>query len=338
MGSLFKRIAPALLLFILSPLIAEFLLGDFPITMIGIILILAPFYGGGAILIREITRRTGRGWPTIITLALAYGILEEAFTTQTLFNPDYLGLHLHLLEPAFIPALGISAWWTIFVLTLHTVWSISVPIAIVEALVPCRAHKPWLKTPGMVIVSLLFLLIACAMTMNQIKTDAHHFIASHTQFAVSAVCCIVIGAAAFFLPRRRQALRHGNPPSAWITGVLSLAACSIFLMAPRTWGWGAVAIYIALDLLMIGAGAVWSRLDGWNGLHTLSLAGGAALSYAWHAFIQQPVTGKADAAMRIGNAVLALGTILVLYTAARRTAADIAYSMQIPSSEAQPAG
>lgn len=320
----FKRIAPAIFLFFLSPLIAEFLLGDFPLTMIGILLFLAPFYGGGAILIREITRRTGRGWPTILTLALAYGILEEAFTTQTLFNPDYLGLHLHLLDHAFIPALGISVWWTVFVLTLHTVWSISVPIAIVEALVPSRAQTPWLKWPGLTFVSVLFLLMACMMTMNSIKTDAHHFIATHAQFAVSAACCIAVATAALLLPRRRGVRTSGNPPSPWMTGALALLACSIFLIVPPAWGWGAVAVYAALDLFVIAAAAAWSRLQGWTGLHTLSFAGGAALSYAWHAFIQQPVTGKADAAMRIGNAILAAATILVLYVASRRTAAVIA--------------
>ncbi|HEY2857431.1 MAG TPA: hypothetical protein VGJ21_03390 [Terracidiphilus sp.] len=324
MGSFFRRISPAIALFFISPLIAEFLLGDFPLSKIGFLFFLAPFYGGGAILIREIVRRAGRGWPTIVMLALAYGILEEAFTTQTLFNPDYLGLHLHLLEPAFIPALGISAWWTIFVLSLHTVWSISIPIAIVEALVPCRALKPWLKMPGLIFISMVFLLMACLMTMNQIRTDAHHFLASPTQFIVSAVCCVVIATAAFLLPRR-QARQPGAPPSAWITGALSLAACSIFLVAPRTWAWGAVAIYLALDLLMIAAAAAWSRLKGWNGLHTLSLAGGAALAYAWHGFIQKPVTGQADVAMRVGNAILAAGTIFVLYTAARRTSADISF-------------
>lgn len=321
MGSFFKRIAPVIALYFLSPLIAEFLLGDFPLSKLGFLLFLAPFYGGGAVLIREIVRRTGRGWPTILTLALAYGIFEEAFTTQTLFNPDYLGLHLHLLEPAFISALGISAWWTIFVLTLHTVWSISVPIAIMEALVPQRAHTPWLKWLGLSIVTLLFVLIACTMTVHQIQTDAHHFMASNKQFAVSALCCVVVAIAAFLLPRRDTARRPGNPPSAWINGAISLAASSIFLIVPQRWGWGAVAIYLALDLVMIVAVTLWSRLAGWNGLHILSLAGGAALAYAWHAFIQQPVTGKADAAMRIGNAVLALGTILLLYAAARRTSA-----------------
>ncbi len=323
MGSFFKRIAPAVALFFLSPLVAEYLLGDFPLSKLGFLLFLAPFYGGGAILIREITRRTGRGWPTILTLALAYGIFEEAFTTQTLFNPDYLGLHLHLLEPAFIPALGISAWWTIFVLTLHTVWSISVPIAIMEALVPQRAQTPWLKWLGPSIVTLFFVLIACTMTVHSIQSDSHHFMASNRQFVVSAVCCVVVAVAAFLLPRRSAERHPGNPPSPWITGALSLAASSIFLVAPRTWGWGAVAIYLALDLLMILAVTAWSRLEGWNGLHILSLGGGAALAYAWHAFIQQPVTGKADLGMRIGNAILALGTILLLYAAARRTAATL---------------
>jgi hypothetical protein len=319
----FRRIAPVIALYFLSPLIAEYLLGDFPLSKLGLLLFLAPFYGGGAILIREIVRRTGRGWPTIITLALAYGIFEEAFTTQTLFNPDYLGLHLHLLEPAFISALGISAWWTVFVLMLHTVWSISVPIAIVEALVPDRAHTPWLKWLGLSIVTVLFVLIACTMTVHSIQSDARHFMASNRQFAVSAVCCVVVAIVAFLLPRWSAARTPGNPPSAWITGALSLAAASIFLVAPRTWGWGAVAIYLALDVAMILCVRAWSRMEGWNGLHILSLAGGAALAYAWHAFIQEPVTGKADLSFRIGNAALAAGTVLLLYAAARRTSAAL---------------
>jgi hypothetical protein len=324
MGSFFKRIAPAIALYFLSPLVAEYLLGDFPLSKLSFLLFLAPFYGGAAILIREITRRTGRGWPTILTLALAYGIFEEAFTTETLFNQDYLGLHLRLLEPAFIPALGISAWWTIFVLTLHTVWSISVPIAIMEALVPSRAHTSWLKWPGLSIVTVLFILIAYSMTVHSIQGDSHRFMASNAQFAVSAVCCIIVAIAAFLLPRRTEARRPGNPPSPAVTGVLSLVASSIFLVVPRTWGWGAVAIYLALDLALIVAVTLWSRLEGWNPLHILSLGGGAALAYAWHAFIQQPVTGPADMGMRIGNAVLAAATILLLYAAARRTSAATA--------------
>jgi hypothetical protein len=118
---LIRRIMPAVGLFFLAPLIAEYLLGDFLLTYLGPLLFLAPMYGGAALLIREIVRRTRRGWPTIVVLALAYGILEEAFMTQTLFNPNYLGMNLHLQDHAYIPAFGMGAWWTVFVLALHTV-------------------------------------------------------------------------------------------------------------------------------------------------------------------------------------------------------------------------
>src|SRR5580692_13187690 len=185
-----RRVAPAIGLFFLAPLVAEFLLGDLPIKMLGTLVILAPMYGGGALLIREFARRTGKGWPTIFVLAFAYAVLEEAFTTQTLFNPNYLHLNLHLLQPAYIPALGIGIWWTIFVLTLHTVWSISTSIALVEALVPDRATTPWLGWPGLSITAILFVLAAVASTKIEIKQD--HFIASTRQFVAAAVVCIIV--------------------------------------------------------------------------------------------------------------------------------------------------
>ena len=96
--SLARRLAPAVLLTLLAPIVAEFLLGDFSIRKIGIALALLPLYGGGALLIREIARRTGRGWPTIVLLAVAYSLLEEAFLTQSLFNPNYVGQRLLITD------------------------------------------------------------------------------------------------------------------------------------------------------------------------------------------------------------------------------------------------
>ena len=40
--------------------------------MLWLVLVLGPMYGGGALLIRELTRRTRRGGPTMILLALAF--------------------------------------------------------------------------------------------------------------------------------------------------------------------------------------------------------------------------------------------------------------------------
>ncbi|MGZ3305306.1 MAG: hypothetical protein ACXU8U_05540, partial [Asticcacaulis sp.] len=137
-----NRLFAVLSLFFLSPLIAEYLLGSLPMSMIAILPLMAALYGSGALLIREIVRRTGRGWPSLILLATAYGLIEEGFVTQSLFNPNYL--HLRLLDFGFIPALGTALPWLVFVISIHVIWSISVPIALAEALFRDRREEPWL--------------------------------------------------------------------------------------------------------------------------------------------------------------------------------------------------
>jgi hypothetical protein len=64
-GRVHGRLAPA------RPLVGKYLLGNVSIVEIGALPILALLYGSGAVLIRELARRGGRGWPTILTLGLA---------------------------------------------------------------------------------------------------------------------------------------------------------------------------------------------------------------------------------------------------------------------------
>ncbi|HEU5430731.1 MAG TPA: hypothetical protein VFU81_03660, partial [Thermomicrobiales bacterium] len=159
-----RRIAPAVGLFCLAPLVAEFLLGNISIDQWPSLIVLAPLYGGAAVLIRESVRRAGRGWPSILLLGLAYGIVEEGLVTQSLFNPGYVGADL--LRVTFVSWLGIGVWWTLFVLTLHTVWSVSVPIALVEALTPRRRTTPWLGPVGLIVAALLFVVGAAAVAFG----------------------------------------------------------------------------------------------------------------------------------------------------------------------------
>ena len=188
-----RRVAPALGLFFLSPLVGEFLLGNVSIDALPIGLAMAPMYGGGAVLIREVARRAGKGWPTMILLALAFGAIEEGLICQTLFNPSYFGFEL--LREAYIPALGIGAWWTLFVLTLHTVWSISVPIAIIESLVPERATTPWLGLPGLTVMSVLYVLGSALVFWGTYQQE--RFIATPPQMLGVIASVIALLTAAF---------------------------------------------------------------------------------------------------------------------------------------------
>ena len=102
-----KTLLAARGLFLLAPLVGEFLLGNMPITWLWALIVLAPLYGGGALLVRETALRLGAGWPGIFLLGLAYGVVEEAYVDMSLFNPNFLGLRL--LDYGYVPALGMGA-------------------------------------------------------------------------------------------------------------------------------------------------------------------------------------------------------------------------------------
>ena len=157
-----RGIWPALGLVFAAPLVAEYLLGNLPIKLLPALIVLAPMYGGGALLIREVVRRTGRGWPSILLLGMAYAIFEEAYTTQSLFNPNYLKLNLGLLTPAYIPSLGIGG--VVDALDVQCAWDVEHldTDCMIEACVPDRARTPWLGRVGLAVVTVVFLLGATA--------------------------------------------------------------------------------------------------------------------------------------------------------------------------------
>jgi hypothetical protein len=314
-----KGVFPAIGLFFLAPLVAEFLLGNLPIRMLPALVLLAPMYGGGALLIRETVRRAGRGWPSIVLLGLAYGIFEEAFTTQSLFNPNYLGMNMHLLQPAYIPALRMGGWWTIFVVSLHMIWSVSTSIALAEAAVPDRATTPWLGGIGLAVTALLFAAGISGTTMISYKHD--HFVSSAGQFAGAAVACVALVIAAFSLRRRSAGVDSGWTPHPLLAGAMALVACSVIQNVPSRWSWLAVAVILALEL---GLGALllrWSERADWDLRHQLALAAGAALAYGWHSFVENPVMGGSVLSARVGNVVFVGGAVGLIWFAARRVAA-----------------
>ncbi|MFD2078951.1 hypothetical protein SAMN05421678_102214 [Actinopolymorpha cephalotaxi] len=323
-----RRVAPAVGLFLTAPLVAEFLLGNLPITLLVGLVLLAPLYGGGALLIREFVRRTGRGWPSILLLGLAYGVFEEGVTTQSLFNRNYVGAHL--LDVGYVPALGIAVPWTLAVLALHTVWSISVPIGLVEAMVPERRTTPWLGKVGLTVTGVLFAFGSLATTVMQIARDP--FVASVPQFAGVAVVVVATVVAAFLVRPSRtvttveahveapaeEAGRRG--PSAWLVGGLALVCGSAYRLAPgHSAAWVPVVMMTAIAGVAVAAVAYWSRRPGWAPRHQLALVAGAALAYALHAFIETPVLPVSTTIDHVGDVVFGAAAVVAILVAARRT-------------------
>jgi len=314
------RLAPAIGLFFLAPLIGEFLLGNLPITWLWALISLAPLYGGGALLIRETARRFKLGWPSIVVLGLAYAVVEEALVTQSLFNPNYLGLRL--LDYGYIGSLGIGTWWTVFVLAIHTIWSTAVPIALVESISKAR-QSPWLGGFGLIVTAVLFAL-GCLMSFT-FGQQQEPFVATSTQIAASCVVIVILVVIAFAIGRGKgSAPREAKTaPSLRVVGVSTFALSTLFMglvNVPHTVPAG-LTVSAMIGVLALGCALLllWSKSHGWCGRHRLAAVSGLLLTYVWYGFWQVPsVGGTTPLVDAVGNALLGIGAVSLLLVARKR--------------------
>jgi hypothetical protein len=306
-----RQLAPVFLLAVLSPVIAEFLLGDQYLAgppsfaQIGMLVLYVLFYGCGAILVRELARRSGRGWPTIVLLALAFGVIEEGLVTQSLFNQNYLGAHL--LDYGYLSALGIAPPWTVFVLALHTVWSISSPIAVVEGRWGVR---PWLGRVGLAVVTVLYVLGAVATFAITLLLLSNSYVAPLPLLLAAAVVAAVLVVIAFRLPRVAGEGRRPN----WAGFVFGLLASSAFLLLAESDD--ALPWAVATLLLVVIAAAAVVAIVRWHRLDPFALGAGAVVAYCWHGM---PTAVEAGPAAVVEQVVIVVLVVALLAVLARRT-------------------
>ncbi|HEV2316642.1 MAG TPA: hypothetical protein VGV89_03605 [Thermoplasmata archaeon] len=145
---------PIVLLFLLTPGIPEYLSGSSSLALallnpFAFLLFLganAALYLPGALLVREARVRWKKGWATVMLLGAAYGIAEEGLALSTLFNSHAgpvggLGYYGHWL--------GVSWVWAVGVLMFHVVFSISLPILLLDLALPQRRQRPLLSDRGL---------------------------------------------------------------------------------------------------------------------------------------------------------------------------------------------
>lgn len=310
-------------LFLLAPLTGEFLLGNLRIDQLYMLAPFALLYGSGALLIRETVRRTGRGWPAILMLAVAYALLEEGPVDQLLWNPSY-SEQVSLAGDAYLPALGTNVSIVQAVLSLHAIWSICVPIAMVETFVPERRTVPWLGRVGLTVTVGLFALGVAVWCLGSRMES--HFEAGAGQLTGSAAVIGVLVVSAFVIPFRPRRRIEREAPSPWSVGVLTLLLTSLMLALVMFWPtwpsqWVSVAGWCVVAATLVALVARWSRYRGWGAAHRLGLAAGALLTYVWVAFPHRPggvdPAGPAEPVDLVGNTVFALFAVVLIVSAAR---------------------
>jgi hypothetical protein len=319
-----------------APLVAEFASGNLPVIYVWLLVIYAPLYGGAAVLIRELGRRSARPWPVIFTLGLTYGVVEESFISFSLFNPDYA--ELRLLDFGWIPALGIGSWWTTFVVLLHAVWSICVPIALVEALAGDLADRPWLSARGLAWALLAVVSGGAATAAVTLSED--NFVPSSAHLAGAAVAVMALvalagllartpphrpsrgtgdGAAPPGVPLERAASRQPVVPAGVAPGpqrVAAAAAGAALLFVAGAAQVGSALVVVAAYLVLVAGGVAavrrWSACPGWSARHRLALAAGALVPHLAFAVAQRALVEVPLWLDLLGDLIFISGTVALV--------------------------
>ena len=219
----FAHIKPTITLFILSPLIAELLVGSTPASRSFQLIFESLFYGSAVLLIRELVRRRNLGWISIIGLGIAFGVIEECLLLQSAFNPSFLGNDL-----TFGRSLGVNWVWAEYIIGYHAIWSITIPILITELIFPQRRTEPWLSKTGIGIACVIYLLSSVAfystfVKMSGFTTSGIHYLAA----GILALCLILFSV---YLPIKITFNSSLKTPSPFATGIIVFAASAVWLI------------------------------------------------------------------------------------------------------------
>ncbi|QLQ38981.1 hypothetical protein [Micromonospora robiginosa] len=337
-----RRLLPAVALLLLAPWTAECVWGGFTLAgMPFLVLLLAPMYGGAALLIRETARRLGLGWPGIVLLAAAFGVVQAGLVDQSLFNPAYLddtqfaGTRA-AAEATLVPGLGFSARQAVDYVGNHVALTVCASIALVESYLGTgRRTRPWLGRPGLAVAALLWL--GGSLLVFADDGGRKGFLASPAQlgFAVGVVLTLVTAA---LWRARRPAGRSADPDAAgrdaagpavarrapwplWPVLVVLVA----YVGAGTVPGWPGVGLALVLAASTAVLLTRWSRRAGWGQRHVLAAGSASVLAAAAGAYDVPTYSPSSPTADLVGDVAVSVIVVLLLGGAwwrVRRAARD----------------
>src|SRR5258708_3509352 len=152
--SRWQRIAPALVLVVVSPLVAEVLPGATPLRAMFVFPIEMCVWGVGALLIRYAVRRWRLGWLNMLLLALCLSIAEECLIQQTSLAP----LVVQLKGVVYARAFGVNYVYLLWALVYETVFVVFAPVYLVELIYPNQSKELWVNKFGLVATIVFFFI------------------------------------------------------------------------------------------------------------------------------------------------------------------------------------
>src|SRR5215472_14026552 len=273
----------ALALVVLGPLVAELAFGSTPVHLAFLLVLWLPIYGAGVLLIREAVVRTGGGWPSILLLGVAYELVEDGIGLQALSSP-----HLYHAADWGPRLLGLNTtYWEVNVV-YHVVFSIAIPILLVDQIFPSGRGRPYVGRLGLAVTAAAAVLgVAILRLTVPISQDPGYTAPAAVVAGCVAAVALIAVVAPVVLPRLPVGASDDAPvPSPTMLWLLGASATFVFLLllfvftgahqpplVPRNVVLAPMAGGAAIAGGVTWALGRWSASRRWTDVHALSLAG-----------------------------------------------------------------
>ncbi len=325
-----RRWTAALTLVFLAPFIGEVLSGATRLSFIFAFIPEMMVWGCGALIIRETVRRWSAGWTSMLLLGLGLSIAEEFLIQQTSLAP----LPWPTIAPDYGRLFGVNWIYFLFMLGYECVWIVLVPVQVTELIFSRYRNEPWLKTRGLIISSLIFLLGSFLAWYAWIKRARP--IVFHAPTYNPPIATILAGAAAIvLLAFAAYAARHigrtaltsqRTAPPAWAMVIATIVFSFPWnlLLAPifgsktsRPFGllmlmgivWAALAYFLI---------RYWSSAPSWQDTHRWAVVFGATISNMAAGFSGSSTWPKIDLIGKVIFNILAIVGFALLLRRIRR--------------------
>jgi hypothetical protein len=288
--------SPAAMLFLLAPLIGELLSGSAPpvefFHPFGFVL-LTSLYGSGALVIRELRVRWNKGIGTTLLLGAAYALIEEGLMVASFFNPEWPDLGQLSVYGRW---LGVNWVWAVMLTMYHAVYSIAIPISLVELVYSDRRTQSWVSPRTFRIVFGLFVSVIVLGFFG--FTVLTGYTPPIIPYLVTIMLVFLVGYAAYHLP---AAWGHGDtamlpPKLLCLLGVagtfLFFFGCWLMPSIIPSWPLGLLILLMLLSLAI--AFLIRYQWDRASVYHRFALVGGALAFFMVFAPLQEFDTTRMD--------------------------------------------
>jgi len=308
------RFLPALVLFLLAPAIGELLSGSSPpaefFTQFGFTMLVS-LYGSGAVIVRELKVRWKKGVGSVLLLGAAYGVLEEGLMVTSFFSPVWPDLGTMATYGRW---LDVNWVWAEMLTIYHAVFSITIPILLVELAFPQRRSERWVGRK--LFIGLLIVLFAITVIGLFLFSTLMNYWTPAPQYLFGVALMLIFIMSAHRLPADWGQLGQKalpKPSVFWlVAAAIGFAFFLGFYSSPYLVPWPVAMLYgLLLIFLMVKFLKRFSWREKANGIHVLALCSGALTFFLVFAPLQELDKSRKDATAGMSLVALAFAIGLI---------------------------